>query len=533
MGHPAAVLLVVTAPTGLAVGLALRLRYAVGHDGDSPLDRRLDIESAAPWFPRSRAQWPGTRRMCWCGREASTRRAGPPRRSGRRRARFHGKARLSPVLLALRVLAHVGVAHRLELRGGGLRVAAGGVRAVRDDGPVLVGQERRSEIGHLRVRDVDGPRQVGLVVVHGAEGLDDDDVAPVDAGAQLVAGDGGGHGPQLPALRPARPRPASSAAIGCGDDPGAAARAVLRRRGAGAPRDPRGGAAPHRPALAQRGDQAARGSARRRPPRPGRPRGDPHAGGRAPAAAGPRAARPRRGGGGRGQRPRARAERAARDRPLPDGPLRPRPGAAGGLRRGGARRDALHPRGHDGGAPARRGPRPPGPRPAVLRAPARARRRGLAPPRRRSGGRPPAGRASARPARLRDARGPRRRARPRRRGRGLRRLQRSRPRRLRGGGARPAHAGRSLSRPRPAGRPRGARRGRVRPRRLSPRAAGVGVRPRRAAARAAVRPRLAGRRPGGADRRGGRSGPGGRRPARRRAHVADRRPRSATLGEPQ
>src|SRR6266511_2095810 len=63
----------------------------------------------------------------------------PPPRPGiavgltlRRGRRFHGKAGLDPVLDALAVLAHVGVAERLEFAGHLPAVRARGVRAVGD-----------------------------------------------------------------------------------------------------------------------------------------------------------------------------------------------------------------------------------------------------------------------------------------------------------------------------------------------------------------------------------------------------------------
>ena len=58
---------------------------------------------------------------------------------------FDGEFGIEPVLLALGVIADIGVSHGRQLTGGILRGVSGGVGAVDDDFRILVGDQCRSQ----------------------------------------------------------------------------------------------------------------------------------------------------------------------------------------------------------------------------------------------------------------------------------------------------------------------------------------------------------------------------------------------------
>jgi RNA polymerase sigma-70 factor (ECF subfamily) len=84
---------------------------------------------------------------------------------GVRNSALDVEAGLGPVLDAVGVLANVGVAELLQAVGDGLAVAAGPVRAVRDDGGGLVRQHRPGSRLDVGFHQVDGAWEVLLVVV--------------------------------------------------------------------------------------------------------------------------------------------------------------------------------------------------------------------------------------------------------------------------------------------------------------------------------------------------------------------------------
>jgi hypothetical protein len=100
-----------------------------------------------------------------------------------------GQAGLDPVLDAVGVLADVGVAELLESGGDLAAVGASLVRAVGDDRGVLVRQQVGGAGLDVVGDEVERAGQVLLGVVRRGERVDEDEVAGVQSGPELVAVD--------------------------------------------------------------------------------------------------------------------------------------------------------------------------------------------------------------------------------------------------------------------------------------------------------------------------------------------------------
>ena len=104
---------------------------------------------------------------------------------------FDGEFGIEPILLALGVVADVGVSHGRQFTGGVLRGVSGGVGAIDDDLGVLVGQQRGCQGLDLIGREIFRRRDVRVVVCSFGKRLDEREVlALVQFGPEFVAADG-------------------------------------------------------------------------------------------------------------------------------------------------------------------------------------------------------------------------------------------------------------------------------------------------------------------------------------------------------